>query len=293
MAGEFVVKAAWNLGPRTLPEWELVYFPEGSSTRHQVGDNEYVLLEPCVVLTKEGDEHAYWFDKNRSTRHAFVHFTLNFSNHFPAVSPLKHLVSDVVPEHRLRLVPHLLRQIICILHRRPVYWEHRCQHLLLAALCEFAGNVQDDQPYTEQLLPLQIRQSLSYIEGHLREPISVKEMARAVGWSHEHLSRTFVRTVGTTPQLAIQGARVSLACRLLVQENLSIKEIAYATGFKDESYFSRVFARVKGISASEYRRKYSDPRILHHVSTEGLLTPYPLNEYFIFTSSTLLIDYQI
>ena len=44
------------------------------------------------------------------------------------------------------------------------------------------------------------------------------------------------------------------AQELLIHTQKKIKEIAFLVGYKDELYFSKVFARLYGMSPSKYRK---------------------------------------
>ena len=58
--------------------------------------------------------------------------------------------------------------------------------------------------------------------------------------------------VGKSPIDYLTNYRVSEACSLLKNTNLSIAEIAVSVGFFDQFYFSRVFKKVKGMPPSKY-----------------------------------------
>ena len=58
--------------------------------------------------------------------------------------------------------------------------------------------------------------------------------------------------VGQSPIDYLTDYRISEACYLLKNSNLSIAEIAVSVGFFDQFYFSRVFKKVKGVPPSRY-----------------------------------------
>ena len=74
----------------------------------------------------------------------------------------------------------------------------------------------------------------------------------AVGVSRSHLYRVFMAIVGQSPIDCLTNYRISEACSLLKNSNLSIAEIAVSVGFFDQFYFSRVFKKVKGVPPSKY-----------------------------------------
>lgn len=95
---------------------------------------------------------------------------------------------------------------------------------------------------------------LGYIEEHFCEPeLDVAAVCRAGFISVSSLQRAFLRQMGVSPMQYIIGLRIRKAVRLLVENRLRVREIAYACGFSDEKYFSRAFRRVYGYPPSKLR----------------------------------------
>lgn len=106
------------------------------------------------------------------------------------------------------------------------------------------------QTTTAQLSP-RMEAMLAFIRRHLQQPLSRQELAAAFGLSPEHINLLFRRELGMTPSSVINRERVMLAYRLIHEQGKSVKEAAYAVGYGDPFYFSRVFKRVLGIPPSQ------------------------------------------
>ncbi|MCB9292032.1 MAG: response regulator [Lewinellaceae bacterium] len=92
------------------------------------------------------------------------------------------------------------------------------------------------------------------IEAHLSEPdFSVEQLSREVGMSRVQLHRKLKALTDMSASQHIRLTRLSIAYELLKDPQLNISEIAYRVGFKDPSYFSRVFSQEFGVSPSEAR----------------------------------------
>lgn len=89
----------------------------------------------------------------------------------------------------------------------------------------------------------------------LDQPISLDALAQAINVSPYYLSRIFSQENGFTLSSYLTQQRMEKARQLLTQTNLSIKEIAYAIGYRDSHYFSRVFRGSFSVSPSAYRRQ--------------------------------------
>jgi transcriptional regulator GlxA family with amidase domain len=112
--------------------------------------------------------------------------------------------------------------------------------------------------------------------------LTIHDVAKASGWSHEHFSRQYVRHFGISPREALLRMRVEQAARLLVQEQWPVRIIAESVGFSDSHYFSRAFHRIIGFTASEYRVAFTQPINKHIVHFDDKGASYPLNHYFVF-----------
>ncbi len=82
---------------------------------------------------------------------------------------------------------------------------------------------------------------------------SVAEMAQVVGLSESWFTRLFRDTTGVTPLQWQLRQRVELA-QTLLEENLSVAEIADRLGFSDQAHLTRVFRQVTGQPPGAWRR---------------------------------------
>ena len=96
--------------------------------------------------------------------------------------------------------------------------------------------------------------AFSYIRGHLNVPLTASKVAQELGNNPEYLNRVFHQTYGHTLTEEIHRSRVGYARYLLLYSNKNIAQIALACGFRDTSYFARLFRRYEGMSAMEFRR---------------------------------------
>lgn len=280
-AGEFMVKANWSLTSRLLDEHELVYFPVGTQTVYKVNGEVFNLDVPCFIVIRPGEVHSFIFDPIHPTRHLFIHFTVEYSSELSAIySILTRAGPTMVYLDEPLIIPVFLRKILQIANKKASRWRQRCRSILYATLGEIEA-MATDEITTKEKFPFQIEKSLEYIGKNLMNPsLFVAEVAEYTGWSHEHFTRQFVFYVGWNPREFILRKRVDHASQLLLHEQWSIKEIAYAVGFVDEHYFSRAFKKMKGITATKYREKYADPIYRSIVSIEENQTLYPINKFF-------------
>lgn len=99
----------------------------------------------------------------------------------------------------------------------------------------------------------QIAYVISYIENNLDKPLSLKELSSMVNFQPNYFIRFFKKVTGYPPHEFIQKKRIDTAQKMLLDENLSIQEIALKVGFSDSHYFSRYFKKVTGFTPKYYR----------------------------------------
>lgn len=99
-----------------------------------------------------------------------------------------------------------------------------------------------------------ITRAVRYIDEHLFEPLSVKQIASTVHLSPSHFSRLFRSTTGFSPHEYIMLHRIDEAKALLQSTNLSVKEIAFRVGYHSEVNFIIAFTDKTGLSPTLFRR---------------------------------------
>ncbi|CAG7640613.1 HTH-type transcriptional activator Btr [Paenibacillus solanacearum] len=286
VSGDFTVKPGWVYGPVCYRHYQIVYFPIGTDTRYVCSNKSVVLDKPCVIITPPGETYSYEFDTSQPVRHLFITFYWEEdpSSGGKALQPDESVCFHSVEE---TFVPMLVGQILYLSNKKVYLWEERCKLLLASALMELEGlkgmPSSKFAPVSDTKHSLPVLKALDYIDRHLTEPITIARLAEEAGWSHEHFTRKFVQCTGMSPQKAIVRRRIERACQLLIQEKWSISEIAYAVGFQNVHYFYRTFMSVKGMTASQYRQKYSAPHMMHLSPVSGMDASYPLNNYFYYS----------
>lgn len=85
------------------------------------------------------------------------------------------------------------------------------------------------------------------------EQFSVSDLGLEARLNHNQLYRKVKALTGKTPSLFIRAIRLGRAKKLLTTTSMNVSEVAFAVGFKDPSYFSKVFQLEFGTNPSELR----------------------------------------
>jgi transcriptional regulator of acetoin/glycerol metabolism len=103
------------------------------------------------------------------------------------------------------------------------------------------------------LPPGALRRVREYVETHLSASIDLTTLAGIAGLSLYHFARAFKESAGVTPHHYLVQRRVAQAQEMLARTELSLSEIALATGFSDQSHFARHFRQMLGVTPGQFR----------------------------------------
>lgn len=113
----------------------------------------------------------------------------------------------------------------------------------------------------------------------------VETLSKEVGISRVHLNRKLQEMLDISPSNLIKNIRLRQATYLLVQNNVSVSEVAYSVGFSSPSYFTSNFTQYFGMTPKDFIANYAaapdDDRLkelLYSVQNEAAGKPEVLNK---------------
>ncbi|WP_221795075.1 helix-turn-helix domain-containing protein [Aquisediminimonas sediminicola] len=98
-----------------------------------------------------------------------------------------------------------------------------------------------------------IRRAQEYIESNLGQSLTLEDIAAEVGLGTWTFGKLFRETLGRSPHTYVIERRVERAERFLKQENMPLKEIAFACGFADQAHMTRVFRTLRNVTPGSLR----------------------------------------
>ncbi|MEG2679972.1 MAG: AraC family transcriptional regulator, partial [Oscillospiraceae bacterium] len=102
-----------------------------------------------------------------------------------------------------------------------------------------------------------VRQAKAYITQHHAEKLTLQEVADHCYVSQWHLSKMLNKHLEKNFYDILNSARIHKAKELLEDPAMRISEISAEVGYTDTAHFSRVFKKLEGVSANEYRNRRS------------------------------------
>ncbi len=125
-----------------------------------------------------------------------------------------------------------------------------------------------------------VKKTVDYIETHMDEDLSLDKIADALHYSKYYLARIFAKETGSTVYRYIQGRRLTLAARKLVETKQPIVEIAYEAQYDSQQAFTLAFKRVYECTPKIYRKNGvfypKQPKICMRSSLHGDSLMYSL-----------------
>jgi AraC-like DNA-binding protein len=103
------------------------------------------------------------------------------------------------------------------------------------------------------------RQALTHIEARALEPLSLAQVARAVGRSATHVASVVRKETGRTVGQWILEYRMAEARRRLRGTDEQVDIIAERVGYADVTHFIRLFRRAHGLTPAAWRRQATQP----------------------------------
>jgi two-component system response regulator YesN len=99
----------------------------------------------------------------------------------------------------------------------------------------------------------QIRPAIQYIDANYDKPLALAEIAKASHLSVSRLAHLFKEQMGITLIDYVTGVRIEQAKELLLGTDQSCTEICFQVGYSNQSYFTRTFKSVVGLTPRQFR----------------------------------------
>jgi AraC-like DNA-binding protein len=133
---------------------------------------------------------------------------------------------------------------------------------LVALVLDLWADVKEGQPVSvagDEPGPsysIHFDQALGILQNHVNTQISLGELCARLKVTEEHLIRLFKKHLGTSPMKYFNQLKMEAASGLLLNSDLSVKEIAGTLDFSSQQHFGRNFKAWSGQNPTQYRANY-------------------------------------
>ena len=95
-----------------------------------------------------------------------------------------------------------------------------------------------------------------YLMNHYKEEVDLEALAELVSLAKGSLCRLFKAETGTTIFEYLNKIKIDYACNLLMDEDHSVFDVSFDSGFNNLSHFNKQFKKQTGLTPSEYRKQF-------------------------------------
>ena len=222
--------------------------------RLRYGRRTFLLEAPCVFMAWPGAYLEFGPEPEGATwEQLFMVYDPSMASIFEAwdMHPSK---QPVWPIASLQTIRNLVNELIGCMQNVEVRGmvdriDRICDRLLLESRLE--QHAPPDITHDADLDHIR-----RYVEMRLNQQHDAKTLADQYGLAEVTFRRYWASRFGAPFLRDIMNLRMQEACRLLVETNKEVKEVATAVGFADPLYFSRRFTKLFGVPATEYRKQF-------------------------------------
>ena len=130
------------------------------------------------------------------------------------------------------------------------------QGILLQLISRFLGS-NGFKSNNSQSAPSKILNTMSYVQLHLDENLTVAQVAKRVNQNQDYFSKQFLIHTGQRPLNYIHEKKIERAQYLIATTDKTLLEIATDTGFSNLPHFSKIFKQIVSLTPGEYRHQNS------------------------------------
>jgi len=251
--------------------FEISFITEGSGKRI-VADSIEDFQPGDLVFIGQDLPHVWIADKeqrtpsNRTLEMVFLQFTSNvLSPPMLALPEFRNLKRALeFSERGIHIVGQTLNEVSEIMLQLP-YLKSFDRMLHFFKMMDIIGKSESNIPLaSEEYLNKRFRSGNNriaaiheYLMNNYREEVNLKRLAGLVNMAEGSLCRFFKVNMGKTVFEYLNQLRIEFACKLLMDQNLSVLEVCLDSGFNNLSHFNKQFRKVTGVTPTEYRKKYN------------------------------------
>ena len=238
------VDNTWNMEKVCSPYSRVYFIPEGSGTLTLRG-REIALQEGYVYLIPAGLLYNYRCDSHMEQ----LYFHVNIIQ----VNGMD-LFFGCEEVYERKVSGQYLERVLA-LYRSQRMGDSFCHQGILWEELGFFTRMAGVQETRTRIYSEMVEQFFLLAQNPVSAKNHIRSMADRLHVSESTLSKKFRAETGMYPGGYLEQLVIQKACRLLLQENRSIAQIAEELEFSDQFYFAKYFKRLMQMPPSIYRRK--------------------------------------
>lgn len=250
--------------------YEISFITEGTGKRI-VADSIEEFQPGDLVFIGHNLPHVWIADKeiptpsNRTLEMVYLQFAPDILGpHFLKLPEFKFVMDALLLSERgIQIIGQTLNEVSEIMLQLP-YLKSFERMLGFFKLMDIIGKSQTNIPLaSKEYLKMRFTTNNKrlaiihdYLMKHYREEINLGKLSALVNIAEGSLCRFFKMNMGMTVFEYLNKIKIEFACNLLMDLDLDILNVCLDSGFNNLSHFNKQFRKIKGLSPSEYRKRF-------------------------------------
>jgi AraC-like DNA-binding protein len=245
-------KGFWEKG-RVLEHLFLVYISDGAGevcfgdkAVEQIGAGTILILYPGIRHRYRPNLESGWTETWIGLKGRYVDFLLKNYKVFGSKQVIQ-LEDQINFENDVAQLKHILLE-------ENLGYQIRAAGYVISILSKLylLGKEEHDGTRIEKII-IEARTRIQNLAPH--HPLDIRQLASDLNMSYSWFRKMYKHHTGCSPIQYRILLNIERASTLLIQTNLSVKEIAYNAGFESEGYFCRQFKQKQGMSPTAFRTR--------------------------------------
>lgn len=233
-----------------ISEHILIYCIDGKGTI-QIGEKINQIDANKYFVIKAHEPHTYWASESTPWSIYWLHFggerSYCFQDYFDEIISIEK-TKDSRIEDRVKLFNELIIALESGFSMENVNYANLCLSSLLASFF-YVSVYRTVNGYQSSNA---IDRSIFFMQKNINKTLKISDISNHVNLSESHLSKIFRNKTGSSPLDYFINLKMQEAIRLLTNQSLRIKEVAYRLGYNDPYYFTRIFTKHIGSSPGAF-----------------------------------------
>ena len=238
----------WKNG-RVLREYQLNYITNGEGIL-ETKNGKFKVEEGSVIVLYPGVWHRY-----RPLKKGWREHYIGFNGEFAENMFRNEFFSDENPVIKVGANDELLRYFHEIRQhekKKKRGYQQLCSGLVVTII-GLMMSIKKNANFNGSEIEKIIQRSCMIIRDNLPTNLNMEELADQMNIGYSNFRKMFKRYTGISPAQYHLSLRIRQAKDLLVESDLSVKEISYQLGFNSIDYFSRVFKSKTGKNPTDFK----------------------------------------
>ncbi len=199
------------------------------------------------------EQYQHYYTKDSIWEHVDIHFYGDYAHDL--YKEFRSISEPVCKCHKNSLLLQYLEGLAEVWDSSQLYSSQLISNKLEELLLNLLVLIKKDKLPEKQSDAIYL--VVKYIDKHFTDRLTLDFLANFASISKYHFSRIFKEYTGCSPVEYIISLRISHAKAMLIDSSLTIKQIAFSTGFTDLNNFTKQFKKLEHITPSAYRKQFS------------------------------------